>query len=572
MVNTSPGITLFTEQDASVLRIEQLYVPGTAPSRNTAGLPIGNIIPVVGTLVIDVVNNNTLYAVDAVDPNTHATTLGPARMPVDNTNPDDALVSIISYGNDIFRLYYDLRASPTIVWPDRRLVVFGVEIVSYQLVTNPGTPQQVILSQNYDSTGTYTGPLVPMAAVTNATGTALEGAQYCAPCRVTAALTDNQEVFVQFFNSQGALEATASMFTKQSIIVNEAGYLTPTIAGVSIISTQSRGNNEIFIFQNQDVDSLGIQVQLTYTDGHSRIVPVDNSQCYIYGLADFVSSYPGLQQEILVKYFLGSDESASSALSSQGQSFVTAEVSLVVVANELATGVKISAIPRWNNSTSKYDLFFYLYTDARTNVTNVTGLVSINPSTPYNGSLYGVAQNLILDLDMSQVFPSAYSVSTLYQQTLIITLQPIAALTRYILQDASNAPLAYGADSTNNRRPIVNFSTSLNQYSISTIFANTAAFIQSFYTDANPPYDVATETQPVAPTHFQLRDPASGFAITSAPIPLASFNSPFSITGTGLQNRYTGTGATVIVEFLAQINSNTTLILYGSAVDVYVIA
>lgn len=572
MVSTNTAdITLFTPKNPSLFTIDQIYVPGVAPTVNSSGNTVGNIIPVVGSLVIDVINNNTLYVVDAVDPNTHASTLNPAQIDVTNLTLSETLVSVISYGNDIFRIYYDTRTTPLTVTPDRRIVIFGTDIVNYQIVKNPG-PTQTIISQNYDSAGAYTGPLVPMAPITNAAGTAVVGASYCTPCYINTTIADGEELFIQVFNSQGAMVATVSAFAKLSVIINELDYVVPTISGVTITSTQTRGNNEIYIFQNQDVSSLGIQIVLTFTDGHQTIVPIDNTQCFLYGLADFVPSYPGLQQNILVKYFLSSDQTATNALLSQGRNFITAEASLVVITNQLATGVKIATIPRWNNSTNQYDLFFYLYSIARNTMLNVTGLVTINQSTPYSGVLYGVAQNLTLDLDMSLADPTTYPTSTLYQQTLVITLQPIAALTRYILADATNASVVYGADSSLNRRPIIDFSTSAQQYSISTIFANQAAFLQSFYTDANPPYDTSTETAPPIPTHFQLRDPASGLAITPAPIPIANYNAPFSITGTGLQSRYTGTGAVVIVEFLSVINSTTTLLLIGVPVDVYTVA
>lgn len=564
-------ITLFTPRNPGLFLLPQIYVPGVSPSVNSSGNTIGNIIPVVGSLVIDVTNNNTLYVVDAVDSNTHASTLNPAQMEVSNTNPDDSLVSIISYGNDIFRVYYDTRTSPITTRPDSRIVVFGTDNVNYQIVINPGSSQTVI-SQNYNSAGAYTGPLVPMAALTNASGTTIEGAMWCTPCYVNTTLTDGEELFIQVFNSQGAMTAQISAFAKLSVIVNELDFVIPTISSIAITSTQNRGNNEIYIYQNQNVDSLGIQIILTFTDGHQTTVPIDNTQCFLYGTEDFVASYPGLQQNILVKYFLSSDETATNSLLSEGRNFVTGEVSLIVVPNQLTTGVKISTIPRWNSSTSAYDLFFYLYSVSRNTVVNVTGMVTIDTSTPYNGSLYGVAQNLTLTLDMSQVDPTTYTQSTTYQQTLVITLQPIAALVRYILADATNAAVVFGADSTNNRRPILNFSTSGNQYVISSIFANQAAFLLSFYTDGNPPYDVSNETSAPVPTHFQLRDPSSGLAITTAPIPLASYNTPFNITGTGLQNRYAGTGSTVLVEFLTIVSGSATLINYGTPCDVYTVA
>ena len=571
MPSTPSGITLFQAEKPDTFLLSQIYVPGVTPNLTTIP-PTGNVIPVVGCILVDTINNNTLYIVQSVDPTTYATTYVPAHMDVTNTDPNEALTSIISYGNDIFRIYYDTRTNPATVRPDSRLVFFGTDNVSYQIVENPGN-SQTVLSLNYDASGTYIGPLVPLAnaptLLSNGGITTTPDTMTCMPCYISQPLVDGQELFIQVFNSQGAQVAQVSAFAKQSIIVNELGYVIPTIADVSIISTQSRPNNEIYIFQNQDVASLGLQVQLTYTDGTTQVAAIDNSKCFIYGTSDFIASYPGLQQTILVKYFLSQDETATTTLLTQDQSFVSAEASLVVVSNKLSYGVKISALPRWNSATNRYDLNFFLYTTERTSMYNVTGLVTISATTPYAGSLYGVAQSLILELDMMRVDPTTYSSSTLYQQNLIITLQPISQLVRYVLADSSNATVVYGADSSNNRRPQLIFDTTTNMYGVSTIFANQAAFLQSFYTDANPLYDTTTETQPPTPTHFQIRDPASGAAITAAPIPLANYNAEFNVTGTGAANRYAGIGSSLVVEFLNVVNSTTTLILYGSVVDVY---
>lgn len=563
MVNTTGGITLFTPEYPIVILMQNLYNPNVTP-------PTGNIIPVVGTFVVDIANNNTVYIVDAVDPVTHASTLGPARMLVSNTNPQDSLVSIVSYGNDIFRVYYDTRTLPITVRPDSRLVVFGSDVVSYQIVVNPG-PTQTVLSRHYDASGNYTGPLAPMAQVINPeTGLWVSGAWYMTPCNVQNALTDGQEVFLEVFNSQGAQVALISTFAKQSIIINEAISPMPIITAIDIISTQSRANNEIYIYQNQTVASLGLQVRLTYSNGYTRIVSIDQRQCFLYGTEDFSPSYPGLAQTLIAKYYLNTDEVMDSSLAGQSVAYVVAEANLVVIPNGLQAGVKISVVPQWNVTTNQYTLNYFLYSTTRDRVLNVTGMVTISPSTPFNGSYYGQPQTLILQLDMSLAEPMNYSTSTIYQQTEIITLQPLAATDRYVLRDSSNSPLVYGRTTAELPRPVVHFDTTLQQYYIPTsLFPEVGIFLQTFFTDATPPFDTNNETQPPTPTHFQLRDPSSGVLLTSTPIPLTSYNMAFSIVGAGLQNRYIGTGKNVVVEFISIVSQGTTLILYGVPCDTY---
>jgi len=562
MPSTTGGVTLFTPEYPIVIRMADLYNPLVTPAT-------GRVIPVLDCLVVD--DNYNIWIVVAVDPVTHASTLRPARMFVDNTNAQDDLVSVVSYGNDIFRIYFDPRTNPVDVRPDARLVIFGADVVSYQLVQNPG-PSQVVISRNYDASGNYTGVLVPMIKVPTpgADGGLIlsPAANSPAPCHTQTILTDGEAITLQAFNSQGAQVAQVSAFAKESIIINEAIYPEPIITGVAIIGSQMRSNNEIYIYQNQSVGSLGLQVVLTYSSGYTRSVPIDHTQCFLYGIEDFIPSYPGLQQTLLAKYYLNSNEVMSMALTTQSREFVSAEINLVVIANGLQAGVKISVIPIWNTHTNGYTLSYFLYSTTRNQVINVTSLVTISSSSHYNPSLFGQPQTLRLQLDMSRAEPTIYTIQTIYSQVCVITLQPLSVTDRYVLKDASNAPIVFGATSTTLNRPAIHYDSLRMQYYIpTTLFPTQTLMLEAFFINASPPYDTTNETQVPMPTHFQLRDPSSGVLLTAAPISVTSYAMAVSIVGAGLPNRYATTGSNMIVEFLAIIGT-TRLILYGVPVDV----
>lgn len=573
MPSTSSGITLFQAQNPSLFLLSQIYVPGVEPNL-TVSPPTGNVIPVVGCLLIDSISSDILYVVTAVDPITYATTYVPAQLAANNSDPNSSQVSLLSYGNDIFRVYYDPRTNPVTVIPDTRLVTFGNQNASYQIVLNPG-PNQTIISQYYNQAGVYLGNLVPLVDITSLPilpGTTEQPVltttgKYCLPCYTNTALTDGQQVAIQIFNSQGAQTAQWIAFAKESVIANEFTYTIPTISSMTITSVQSRSNNEIYIYQNQNTDSLGLQVELTYTDGTVIQAPIDNTQCFVYGLSDFVSSYPGLRQNILVKYYLSSEQVATPSLLN-GQTFITAEASLVVISNNLSYGVKISSIPVWDASINQYQLNFFMYNTNRSAPTNVTGLVSYLGANIFSGSTYGSAQYLTLGVDLNAVDPISYPVSTQYQQNLVLTLQPLTSTVRYIIADSSNATIVYGTNSVANPRPQLYFDQSTNMYVVNPVFNTQALFLTNFYTNANPPYDSINEVSAPTPTHFQVKDPSTGIAVTTAPIPMTQYQAEFAITANGNANRYAQPGSNLVVEFLLQLNNNTTLFLYGVPVDV----
>jgi len=292
-------------------------------------------------------------------------------------------------------------------------------------------------------------------------------------------------------------------------------------------------------------------------------VPIDQQKCFLYGTEDFIASYPGLTQTLLVKYYLSPGELVAGTLNPL-DGFISASVNVTVIPYPTVYSGKISVIPVWNTSLSAYTLRYFYYTLSRTAAVDITAHVTLATGT-FSGTLYGVAQSLTLSVDLNLVNPMAYPSSTIYTQGIIITLQPIAALVRYVLQDSTTALYVYGQDSTSSRRQVLDYDSNLQQYYIPpSVFTSTALFLQSFYVEDSPPYDLADGVNPPTPTHFLIRDAVTGLMIVSAMIPVGNCGTPFNIIGS--PGSYVGKN--VIVEFI-QVVAGQSLILWGSPVDVY---
>lgn len=546
-------ISLYTENRPGFYPMADIYDPDTGQ---------GNVVPKVKSLVIDAPNGGHLYWVKAVNSVTHKVTYELAKILITDENAGDQ-ISVVSYGNDTFRIYTDSRNNPTRLQPDSRLVVYGVSATTYRLVMDRGGANEKTISRYYDAGGNYTTDRIPMAAVLNSDGSH-SGMMYATPCHTLEVMASGTPLTMEIFNDHGALIATISCFSMPSAILNETPGYRPIIEGMEITSTQMRGNNEIFIYENQDPDSLNFTVTLVYDDGQSAQVAIDSQKCFIYGLEDFVASWSGLRQTVLVKYYLSADEPVDPALTTNA--FISAEIDLVVIPNELAAGVKISVLPQWSIALSQYVLRYFMYTTDRTAVKDVSAYVTIDEGI-FVGNLYSTYQTLTLAMDMSQVAPTTYSEPVIHRQTVSVRLQPQAALERYLTRDTMNSALVYGVDSPTTRRPIIQYDSVLEQYFIpSGTFLTLEGFLTSFYYNATPPYPADQEASPIAPTHFSLRDPNSGQMLVAAPIPVEDYTLAFSIIGTPA-GRYAG--SMVLVEFSHEIDVDTTLILFGSPVDVY---
>jgi hypothetical protein len=513
------------------------------------------IIPVPGSIVMDY--DTTPLWVISIDPETYVPTYEAIRIGSENDN----VVSILNYGNSVLRLYVDYRAAPYPATPDTKCIFIGKSPRFYTLTRYPRTSQATIISQYYNQAGGLVSQMVPLSPM-DTTNTSW----YLQRGHLNTILDDNEEVLVTIYNEDGVEVYSAQLFVKESAVINEDIVYAPTIVGMSISSNQRLANGDFFLYEKQDFASLGIQVNLVYDDGSSYTVPIDGIKCVMYGQEDFISSFSGLRQPITIKYYRSENEAIDPMISDATGTMISTQAIVTVIPNTLGTTVKIMAMPSYNPTTARYVMRYYMYfADGRTSL-DVTGSVSIiegtlNPTSAY----FGQWQTYVIAVDMRNVDPTNYPTSALYQQTIVIQFGIPTATIKYQIRDSSTSTYIYGQDNSTTRRPSIRFDRTRGQAFIpSYVFGNQQAFLRSFYTMANPPYDPTIAEIPQVPTHFLLRDIVTGNMLITAPLPISSFQSAFN-----LLNDTVGMyiGATICMEFLNVINPQTRRTLFGVPVD-----
>ena len=514
----------------------------------------GSIIPQVGSIVSDP-NSKHIFWVTDVDSTTYKSTMHLLKVESEEIDTS-TIASNVSYGNDIFCLFYDERTTPTSVFVDSRFSLLGTNNGSYRLIRNPDSEVENVISLYIDADGVMAGTHIPLEQVENSRNT-----WFCVPGYTKETMVDNERIHLEVFNETGTLVTSTTLITKKSKILTTGTQQIPVIADLQIESAQMRGNNEIYIYERQNVGSLTITGLLTYSDGRTKPVFADNERVFLYGLEDFVPSYAGLRQKILLKYFLSQDEAADKSL---GSNAVCAEAYLVVVPNELRAGVKISVCPFYSRMQNIYRFQYYLYSLDRDLAKNVTDHVRVDPE--WNGTQFGVTQTRTLEIDLHDVDPDKYQEETIHRQTALLKLQPPVADTPYTLRDSASSAYVYGVESQQNRRPLIQYLPNDEQYVIAEDrYPTQENFIETFYRFASPPRDV-TEKELIVPTHFLIRNLTSGKMLVPKPIALEDYATPFNLISTDRPD--THVGSTVVVEFIAEINDGMRALLYGVPVEV----
>lgn len=550
-----PPTALLRPQMPGVYLRSMIYDPTYSdPSYNAY---VGQrIIPAVGSVVQDI-DETPLWVIE-ID----SVTFIPTYQAIPLSTENDNVVSMLNYGNTVLRLYTDYRHAPYPATPDSKCIFIGKSPRFYTLTRYPRTNQQTVISQYYDNTGTLVSTLVPLRALDD-TNTSW----YLQRGHINQILDDNEEIEIKVFNEDGAEVASALMFAKTSTIINEAIIYTPTIVGLTVTGNQQLTNGTFFLYEKQDFDSLGIRVTVVYDDGNTVIVPIDNLKCLMYGQNDFIASFAGLTQYITIKYFRSENESISASIADGTGAMISTRVPVTVIPNTLGTTAKIMAIPYYNSTLSRYIVKYFMYFGDGRSAIDVSGYVTLLNSTLHPTSTYfGISQTIVVKVDMHQVDPAHYSTSTIFQQTIVLTLNVPNQLVKYIIRDSDSSQYVFGLDNSTSRRPSLRWDRTRAQMFVpSYIFGNTAAFLDSFYYRATPPYDPSIAAVPQEPTHFLIRDMVTGNMLISTPIPIASYAQAFTVL-----NDVSGdhVGSTVIVEFINRISSTVSRTLFGVPVDV----
>lgn len=517
------------------------------------------IVPAVASIVQD--SDGTPLWVKAVDP----VTFIPTYIAVPLSTSNDNVVSLINFGSSMFRLYADYRNAPYPVTPDSKLVFIGKSPRFYTLVRYPDTARETIVSQYFDSTGGLTSQMVPMKALDSN-----ENSWYLPRCHINVLLEENEEIRVRVYNEDGSEVYNAMLHAKTSAVINEDVVYAPSIVAMTISGNQQLADGTFFLQETQDFGSLGLRATLIYDDGSTQEAQVDGTKCVMYGHTDFISSFSGLKQYVTIKYFRSENEAISPQIADATGQMISIRVPVTVIANTLGTTTKIMPMPVYNTNTARYVMrYFMYYGDGRT-ATDVTPYASIVSGTLVTDSSYfGVSQTYTVGVDMKNVDPTNYPVSALFQQTVVIQFGPPTQLVKWTIRDATTSPFIYGQNTSAAQRPVLRYDRTRKQYFLASyIYSNVQAFLNSFYFMAAPPFDPQIATVPQTPTHFAIRDLITGNMIVTAPVPVGSFNQPFTILGDNGTGLYLN--STVIVEFYNVINAQTRRVLFGVPVDVAV--
>lgn len=549
---------LFSTERPSFHLISEVYDPLTNPN--------GSVIPRPGSIVLDMANDGLLQRVVSVDVESLAVTYGPVHTsllrppPIDAGAPDSE-VSVIDYGNSRFYLYYDKAETPTKLNIDKKVIILGDDAQLFEIVKyDTATHQYQSVSLYFDNDGVYRGTKIPLASINET------NAKSPTNCHTSLTINDDEVYWLIIYDYAGTQCGSVKLFAKRGVINNVVD--DDTIITDFFLTATQIDDEGLYLYPDQSPSQLLITPKVLLDNGTVRSVPIDQEVCHLYGLEGFTAAYPGQETDLLVKYYLTEAQQAvTEKLVTSGSSrYLMKQVKLRVKdPGDNDYTIKILTVPRYVKNISSYILTFYLYTSGNNQVHNITSLVTVTPM--FGGTKMGDNQELMLEFRLRDVYPDAES-DFYYQQPVVVKVNPHDWVERYILRDTlSDSYGVYGVDSPVLPRPMLYYDQELEQYFIPTSrFSNINTLLEAFYYKARPLYDNNWLEEPIEPTHFTIRNSATGVLLLSAPIPVDGYEQSFSLINVDQPNQLVGINC--IVEWLRYENGSFN-VLYGAPVDVY---
>ena len=543
-------LLLFHGSEPDVYLIGSIYDPEV----HTAITGKGKVVPAIGSTVFDneqIPGQFIQYVVSEVDGVTLKSTLAIPHVPIGFESIPDRLVS---YGNDTMMLFYDDRSTPTRLIVDTKFVMIGSASAEYVLkkVVND---VEVVISAKIDTDGNFETDRIPLIE------TSVPGVRKLSDCHTTYDIEDAEFVMLEVYDSTGVLTTTVRLTTKRASILNDYLATTNPVIGFTASSNQTNQSDWV-LYRDQNPMDLNIYPVLTFANGETELVTINNVNCFIYGMEEINTGTPDVQYEILIKYFLA-DDVPSTIAEGNGVRFVKTSHILKIVNRDLFSFSKLSLIPRWDTVAGEWKLVYFGYYEDRDEVNIIPAADIRYVGTEFDGANQAEPQNLVIHTNTIDEFGNVGT----YEQAFTIQLNDPTSTIPFTIAENENTEFIYGEGGSTHERPVVNFDAARGTYFIPTSsFNDLDEMLDNFYDRARPPFIRLTETEAPTPTHFVVRDSVSKRNLVAEPIDIATYDQEFVfLTLSGNANEYLDD--TVVVEFLLDIAGEYS-ILYGVPVEV----
>lgn len=337
-------------------------------------------------------------------------TLRPIKTPLSDGSLSEADVLI---GNgpgkppETMRIYCDKSVKPYRLTVEQRCSIPGTEARTCVIYrgTVLGGVGDVPISQVYDASNNLIGNVIQLqlAAISEMTNFAI---RTIPTCYTTSELEDNEIVTAVIHGPNGAF------VSKQQLLVENTAFIPKPESALKYITAITLESPFL-----SDADPMLLQIPLSttlgstnlfgvahYSNGDKLRLPIDGVKFQLFGLDGYLATQISERVPLILQYNLSADESAYDATIIGNRAFKQASYQLQTIRADGKYALKLYGYPVWVDAVTGYRLKWWLLDLARDFYQEVTPYVTYDDnSAGFNGTAYGVVQQMQVSIDMSRV-------------------------------------------------------------------------------------------------------------------------------------------------------------------------
>ena len=259
--------------------------------------------------------------------------------------------------------------------------------------------------------------------------------------------------------------------------------------------------NTLLVPINVPISSISMMGVVSYNDGSNVQLPIDGTKFSLMGLRSFVPTIENIEQPIVLKYSLSTDEVVFGGLGGTNTE-KTKPYTIKTVPTDGTFNVKLFYYPIWIDAMNGYRLEWFMYNMDRNSSLLVTQYVTVAPNTiGFQPKAYGVNQSFVVSVDLQQI--NGNNNQYVFTQNVDITLiqNGVSAGTCWTTAYEYNQTPRYGV----NTFAATNFvNQNLTKLHLDSGAATLTDWLNKVYYATIPLIDANTEVELPVPTHFQV--------------------------------------------------------------------
>lgn len=465
----------------------------------------GNMVPNVDDSVMDY-GRGVLRVID-VDTTTNLSQLIEWRTPTAGEYDDDDILLGIGPGPDYESAicYINKSVIPHAMCVDTHLHSYGSRATYMKvfLGTDTTTSAARVISAVYNQAGEFISENIPLILAESNVATNYT-IKVPAEAHTNDNLADGEVVTAVFYNDVVGPVGRNKLLVRNTQFIRAIEASQRYVTDISLESPFLADSEASTIYAplNLPIEALTLTGRVHYSDGSIVDVPINQGRMNLYGLENYLATIIGQPAPLSLVYMLSANESGVGVDGLPGAYTKGKKYTIRTTDVVGAYTVKLFVIPKWVDPASGWRLEYYLYNLDRGDFYYATPFIEAGVnSAVYNPTLYGVAQNLVVAVDLNKIDPRLRPFRHVQAFQIALMNNGVTDATPYLLAYDPGQTPEYGANLSARCRiiGIGNWKIDISQGK-----TNASDWLNALYYPSKPLYDPTAETGPLMPTHFVL--------------------------------------------------------------------